>query len=404
MKLYVVQQGDTMEGIAAKHGMTIQEFQHMNDQLNEESLVPGLKVKVSTGSRQVKIAAPNARSEQAQSSPAAPEQAQTQTNAVPHAAQTAPASGNASGTSNNPAEYGTIFYPTPPASSPSAGQPNSYTYGPGYALPPHATPYPSAASVPGYPGFSPSVPNAAGQGGVGPNYYPVAGATTPPNVQPAAGTYNAPGFNQGMGGAAGPNGGSAINPYFTAGSVSGYPTTQQGTWNVSAASANSGSSVAPAAAGSAGNAAISAYHPTAAPSTSQKQQPNSQAAAGYPGIGKQLPGDPALNAAAQPVLPAGSANSGKSMYGGQQVGNGTAAKGGGTVGGYPYPYMPKPAKPCGCGGSKQQPLPYSPFGMQQPIHYYAGNQPPVEMQFSELPHASAQLYQTNKKDNDSAEK
>jgi hypothetical protein len=362
-----------MEGIAAKHGMTIQEFQHMNDQLNEESLVPGLKVKVSTGSRQVKIAAPNARSEQAQSSPAAPEQAQAQTNAVPHAAQTAPASGNASGTSNNPAEYGTIFYPTPPASSPSAGQPNSYTYGPGYALPPNAAPYPSAASVPGYPGFSPSVPNAAGQGGVGPNYYPVAGATAPPNVQPAAGTYNAPGFNQGMGGAAGPNGGSAINPYFTAGSVSGYPTTHQGTWNVSAASANSGSSVAPAA-------------------------------AGYPGIGKQLPGDPALNAAAQPILPVGSANSGKSMYGGQQAGNGTAAKGGGTVGGYPYPYMPKPAKPCGCGGSKQQPLPYSPFGMQQPIHYYAGNQPPVEMQFSELPHASAQLYQTNKKDNDSAEK
>ncbi|RYM06836.1 LysM peptidoglycan-binding domain-containing protein [Sporolactobacillus sp. THM7-7] len=54
VKLYVVQKGDTMDEIARKHGMTIEEFKKMNTGLSEEKLTYGKKVKVAIGKQPLK--------------------------------------------------------------------------------------------------------------------------------------------------------------------------------------------------------------------------------------------------------------------------------------------------------------------------------------------------------------
>ncbi|MET1247494.1 LysM peptidoglycan-binding domain-containing protein [Sporolactobacillus sp. STCC-11] len=82
MKLYVVQKGDTLEEIASKHGMTIDEFRKMNTNLTEETLSQGMKVKVAIGKQPLKRAIPvSERSEghhQAPAQPAPIQQAPTQ--------------------------------------------------------------------------------------------------------------------------------------------------------------------------------------------------------------------------------------------------------------------------------------------------------------------------------------
>ncbi|MFC4618136.1 LysM peptidoglycan-binding domain-containing protein [Camelliibacillus cellulosilyticus] len=55
MKIYTVQKGDTLSAIAQKHGITLAEIKKMNPQLtNPDKIMPGMKVKVPTGSKHVK--------------------------------------------------------------------------------------------------------------------------------------------------------------------------------------------------------------------------------------------------------------------------------------------------------------------------------------------------------------
>ncbi|RYL93890.1 LysM peptidoglycan-binding domain-containing protein [Sporolactobacillus sp. THM7-4] len=63
VKIYVVQKGDTMEEIARKHGMTIEEFKKMNAGLTESQLVHGMKVKVAIGKKPLKKIEQAVRSE-----------------------------------------------------------------------------------------------------------------------------------------------------------------------------------------------------------------------------------------------------------------------------------------------------------------------------------------------------
>ncbi|EST13680.1 LysM peptidoglycan-binding domain-containing protein [Sporolactobacillus laevolacticus] len=68
----------------------------------------------------------------------------------------------------------------------------------------------------------------------------------------------------------------------------------------------------------------------------------------------------------------------------------------GSIGGYPYPYMPaakQQGKPCGCGG----PMPYSPYGQTPVAGYYGGNKPPhpQPVPYSAMPGVLAPIYQPN---------
>lgn len=55
MKIYVVQKGDTLSLIAKKHGIVLSDLLKMNPQLtNPDNIMPGMKIKVPTGSKPVK--------------------------------------------------------------------------------------------------------------------------------------------------------------------------------------------------------------------------------------------------------------------------------------------------------------------------------------------------------------
>ncbi|WP_167815106.1 LysM peptidoglycan-binding domain-containing protein [Sporolactobacillus shoreae] len=74
----------------------------------------------------------------------------------------------------------------------------------------------------------------------------------------------------------------------------------------------------------------------------------------------------------------------------------TQPAGQGTIGGYPYPYMPPMGqqRPCGCGGPSAQP--YSPFATSPTYGYYGGNLPQAEMPYSEMGSIPAPVFQLEK--------
>ncbi|WP_262392112.1 LysM peptidoglycan-binding domain-containing protein, partial [Sporolactobacillus inulinus] len=152
MKLYVVQKGDTMEEIARKHGMTIDEFRKMNTDLSEDSLQQGVKVKVAIGKQPIKRKI-SARSESMQASapqpqPQAPEPAPQQTpEPAPQAVQEIKEQPNAvpnaqvSGTEDT--EYPQILYPKSP-------EDNEWSQADSGMYPDYSAPQPSSVSPTSY--------------------------------------------------------------------------------------------------------------------------------------------------------------------------------------------------------------------------------------------------------------
>ncbi|WP_051353131.1 SafA/ExsA family spore coat assembly protein [Thalassobacillus devorans] len=77
MRIHIVQKGDTLWKIAQKYGVDFEQLKQMNTQLsNPDMIMPGMKIKVPTGSKQVKKEAPM-KKEQPKAAPQVPYKKET---------------------------------------------------------------------------------------------------------------------------------------------------------------------------------------------------------------------------------------------------------------------------------------------------------------------------------------
>jgi hypothetical protein len=228
VKIYVVQKGDTLEEIASKHGMTIDEFRKMNTNLTEETLSQGMKVKVAIGKQPLKRAIPvNERSEghhQAPAQPAptqqapvqqapvqqapvqqtpvqqAPEPVQQPTHSAPEpVAEKQP--NTSAGTQlagESTAEYPKILYPKQPETT--SWNPYDMGTDPSYSIPQDST-----AISPESQGNMGTQVSPATQGGGTVPYYPMGNAVSPSWQAPNSGSMVSPSWQ-------GPNSGNVVSP------------------------------------------------------------------------------------------------------------------------------------------------------------------------------------------------
>jgi len=249
VKLYVVQNGDTMENIASKHGMTIDEFRKMNTNLDENSLTQGMKVKVAIGKQPLKRAlstnqrseivhhqAPQAPVHQAPAQPAPVQQAPVQQAPVQQAPvqQTAPVPAQPK-VKIEAAEQ----KPNASAGTQTAGQSTSDYAKVMYPKNPESTSWAPTGSG-SYPNFStPQAPTAvspASQGNAGTAMSPASQGTMPYFPMGNQGNVTSP-WTQG------PNQGSMVSPW-TQGSNQGNVTSP---WTQGP---NAGSTISPSTQGS----------------------------------------------------------------------------------------------------------------------------------------------------------
>ncbi|WP_157800325.1 LysM peptidoglycan-binding domain-containing protein [Sporolactobacillus pectinivorans] len=476
MKLYVVQNGDSLAGIAQKNEMAINDFRDMNNGLTDENLVPGMKVKVSGGVQPLKVERSEKPKKPVQTQPlaAAPAQpkkpvtAPTQkVNSVSGAAQgpnvVAGAHEKEKGAPVAPAatvqspsgsgDYKTIFYPkvsSDPYSAGSAGYfQNTGNILPGQNAQPSVT-GPTGQNMQSAPGYT-SYPEQTGN----------IGGNVNPAVMPYYGNPYLPAFSG--------NPGSAVSPAVQPNHMNPYynPYTNQAGAVSPSAAPNNGNPYSPISSGYMGNTinpAVqpAAYNPQYPGSPASVTSPAAQSAPSNlyspaaqnppvkPGVsaaampsatsptknvlsgGAQGPGsgklEPAVMNPAQPYpfLPkgmiqahqpaVGTYQGGKSVQqslspwigsgkpngpvagkmvqnptGQQNMAGKSKSMSQGTVGGYPYPFMPamNPQKPCNCGGPG---TPYSPFATSPAFGYYGGNQPPT-VPYSGMSPVSAPVYQ-----------
>jgi LysM domain. len=176
VKLYVVQKGDSVTGIAGKHNMSVPEFSALNDGIVDETLVQGMKVRVSADVQPLKVQRSEKVKQQAPSPAAlapvakAPEVQAPQAAEIKQPPQKPVAQENAG-------EYNTIFYPTTNAYQSNPGVPNTaqpyggMTYNPavagqqwpspGYMPAPPVHQPQTTNPYPGYPATFPSQTGAA---------------------------------------------------------------------------------------------------------------------------------------------------------------------------------------------------------------------------------------------------
>ncbi len=432
MKLYVVQSGDSVAGIAGKHHMSVPEFRALNDGILDEKLVQGMKVRVSAAAQPLKVQRSEKIKQQAPEAAApvtevkvpevkAPEVKMPKPqipNPQPAAAETKQPALQEPAPQEKAGEYNTIFYPavsTLPNLAGAAKPPQPQPYGaqfhspaasapqwpaPGYSPAPamHPTqtinPYanysghPAAPAKVNYPnnpgfyapsGFTPMPPaqHYFPQAPVHVNPYP---AYSPAQMAPAAAVNHPPAA---VSPAQAPvSGAAAANPA-PAAPVSPAATGKTGKKNESAVKPAKKASYPFLPAGSIHlNAPVGAQgNAPAAPVSPWPQSATSPAA--------NVPVKPAANA---PVKPA---NKAAAMPGMKPAANKGSAVAPENIGGYPQPFIPEKqaGKPCGCGGPAPYSYPYSPFGTSPQIGYYGGNRPPEEIPYSALSPATPPIYQ-----------
>lgn len=422
MKLYVVQNGDSVAGIAGKHHMSVSEFRTLNDGILDEKLVQGMKVKVSAAVQPLKVQRSEKIKQQAPEAAAPVTEVKAPKVKAPEVQAPQPQMPNpqpaAAVETKQPApqekagEYNTIFYPAA-STVPNPPQPQPYGaqfYSPAASAPhwpaPGYTPAPAMhpsqavnpyANYPGHPAASAkgNDPNSTGfyapssftpmppvqhyfpQTQVKVNPYPVYNPAQMAPVPPAALVNHPPA-------AASPAqnkvfGAAAANPV-PAAPVSPVTTGKTDKKNEAAAKSVKKKAYPFLPAGS-----IHLNAPVGA-------QGNVPPEAGSPW---QQPAKPPMPKA--PVYPASKA----AMPGIKPAANKGNAVAPEKIGGYPQPFIPAKQKPCGCGEPAPYSYPYSPFGTSPQIGYYGGNRPPEEIPYSALSPATPTVYQPARKNNQS---
>lgn len=424
VKLYVVQYGDSVAGIAGKHHMSVPEFRALNDGIVDERLVQGMKVRVSAAVQPLKVQRSEKIKQQAPAAAApvtevkAPQAQQAEKPQVPNAqtgaaeakqpVQQSPASLEHAG------EYNTIFYPAAnhfPNQQGAANPPQPQPYGPQLYSPAASVPqwpqgYPAAPPMPqpqmnpyaGYPG-NPTAPAQVNHPNM-PGYY------APASMQPVHHYFpQAPGYA---------NPYAAYSPAQMAPAPAAPPVNPPSAVSpvqkpVSAAAGPNPAAIASTAQtpakkiekkieSAAKPAAKKNAYPFLPAGTININQPVSPSAS-FPSPQSAPWQQPAVPPAVYPPAPIAPVNpASKAGFPGMKpniANKGNAAAPGGKVGGYPQPFMPvkqQPGKPCGCGGPSPYSFPYSPFGPGPQIGYYGGNRPPEEIPYSALSPATPPVY------------